>query len=44
MIASMVPEVVLDAEVGKTCKRSRRLIEKWRDAAVMTNIAAKKQP
>jgi hypothetical protein len=30
--------------LGKTCKRSRRLIQKWRGAAAMTNIAAKKQP
>jgi hypothetical protein len=30
--------------LGETCKRSRRLIQKWRGAAAMTNIAAKKQP
>jgi len=76
MIASMIPEGILDVEVcdwresrradrrtytisalqrvvaqslrvprlGETCKRSRRLIQKWRGAAAMTNIAAKKQP
>jgi hypothetical protein len=30
--------------ICKACRPSRRLIEKWRDAAAMINIAAKKQP
>jgi hypothetical protein len=30
--------------LGNACKRSRRPIQKWRGAAAMTNIAAKKQP
>jgi hypothetical protein len=40
----LVEELFGVLRICKACKRSRRLIEKWRDAAAMINIAAKKQP
>jgi hypothetical protein len=35
---------ILRATAWFICKRSRRLIQKSRDAAALTNIAAKKHP
>ncbi len=35
---------ILRAAAWFICKRSRRLIQKSRDAAALTNIAAKKHP